>query len=61
LLHWFVDQPERCGFAPLSARDVYELQVAQWLELLDRAGARVHSYRCTDAWRLFYQYLFSAA
>ena len=61
LLHWFVDQPERAGCAPLAARDVYELDVAHWLELLARAGTRVDNYRCTDVWGLFYQYVFSPA
>ena len=61
LLYWFVDQPERAGCAPLAARDVYELDVAHWLELLARAGTRVDNYRCTDVWGLFYQYVFSPA
>jgi len=59
LLHWLVDQPERAGSASLDKRDVYELDVPNWLELLARAGAHVHQCRCTDEWGLFHQYVFS--
>ncbi len=57
LRHWFVEQVAVADL-PLAERDVYELPVAQWLALFERAGLTVVSHRCTDAQDLFWQYVF---
>ncbi|MCB9664029.1 MAG: class I SAM-dependent methyltransferase [Alphaproteobacteria bacterium] len=53
---WCVDQLDVVTAAP-AARDVYELDVARWLDLLDGAGFDVLAHRFTDRWGLFHQYV----
>ena len=60
LLHWCLDQID-LAFAPLEQRDVYELDVSRWLEVLQRANAHVLQHRYTDEWYLFHQYAFTNA
>jgi hypothetical protein len=43
---------------PRAEPDVYDLDVASWLELLAQAGARDVSHTYTDQWKLFVQYVF---
>lgn len=54
--HWCLEQ---VGMAevPVAERDVYELDVGRWLEVLDRAGLEVLSQRCSDDYGLFHQYV----
>ncbi len=59
LRHWCLDQVN-LAFVSREERDVYELDVAQWLRLLRQAGAQVLSHTYTDEWYLFHQYVFSA-
>ena len=59
LRHWCLDQV-RLAMVSREERDVYELDVAQWLHLLGQAGARVLSHIYTDEWYLFHQYVFTA-
>ena len=54
---WCLDQMEMVA-APLAQRDVYELNVGEWLQLLDRAGLEVTSHQFTDPICLFHQYVF---
>lgn len=53
---WCVDQLDVVG-AAAAARDVYELDVPRWLDLLDAAGFDVLVHRFTDRWSLFHQYV----
>lgn len=53
---WCVDQIEVVGAAP-EARDVYELDVPRWLDVLDAAGLTVLTHRFTDRYNLFHQYV----
>lgn len=53
--HWCLDQLQVVE-AQVADRDVYELDVAHWLELLAAAGFRSVQHRYTDAWHLFVQY-----
>lgn len=57
--HWCIAQVEQAA-APTALRDVYELDVGRWLELLRRAGATVRAHQYTDPWHLFHQYVFAA-
>lgn len=57
--HWCIEQVEQCA-VPTALRDVYELDVARWLDLLRRAGASIHAHQYTDTWYLFHQYVFTA-
>jgi hypothetical protein len=57
--HWCIEQVEQCS-VPTALRDVYELDVARWLELFRRAGATVRAHHYTDSWYLFHQYVFTA-
>lgn len=41
----------------LAERDVYELNLLGWLEVLNRAGLTVTEYHCTDNFGLFYSYM----
>jgi len=56
LRHWSLEQVAMAE-RPVAERDVYELDVGRWLEVLDRAGLQVSSYRPTDAFGLFWQYV----
>ncbi|MBN2800699.1 MAG: class I SAM-dependent methyltransferase [Deltaproteobacteria bacterium] len=55
LRQWCVDQVD-VAWAPLAERDVYELTVPRWRDLLAREGLSVVSGRFTDPYGLFYQY-----
>ncbi len=59
LRHWCLDQVD-LALVSREERDVYELDVAHWLQLLRQAGARVLSHAYTDEWYLFHQYVFTA-
>lgn len=54
---WCLDQVDM-AFKPMEERDVYELNVHQWLTLIQQAGFEVREHRFTDAWCLFQQYVF---
>jgi len=56
LRHWFLGQLAVADL-PIPERDVYELRVAGWLELLAEAGFEVVDHRFTDRWRLFHRYV----
>ena len=56
---WCMDQLAMAD-KPIADRDVYELDVARWLSLLDEAGLRVISHGFTDPYYLFHQYVFCA-
>ncbi len=56
LRHWCLEQV-RMADLPVAERDVYELDVGRWLELLERAGLAVEQHRFTDAYGLFHQYV----
>lgn len=53
---WCVDQL-RLASVPLTQRDVYELDVPRWLEVLERAGFHVIHRGFTDDVQLFHQYI----
>lgn len=57
LHHWCLEQIDH-AFVPREERDVYELDVASWVRLLEDAGATDITHRYTDPWNLFVQYLF---
>ena len=57
LRHWCLDEVDH-AFLPRADRDVYELDVASWLDLLTRVGARNVGHTYTDQWNLFVQYVF---
>jgi methyltransferase family protein len=57
LRHWCLDQVDY-AFVAREARDVYELDVATWVDLLRAADARDVEHRYTDQWNLFVQYVF---
>ncbi len=57
---WCLDEMDMLD-KPLAERDVYELDVAHWLELLDAAGLEVLSHSFTDRVFLFHQYVFRPA
>ena len=59
LRHWCLDQVD-LALSSREERDVYELDVAHWLQLLRQAGAKVLSHTYTDEWYLFHQYVFTA-
>ena len=42
---------------PMAERDVYELDVVHWLELVERAGLHVQERGFTDRVRLFHRYV----
>jgi SAM-dependent methyltransferase len=54
---WCLDQMDMVD-KPLAERDVYELDVVHWLELLDQAGLEVMAHEFTDRVLLFHQYVF---
>jgi ubiquinone/menaquinone biosynthesis C-methylase UbiE len=54
--HFCVEQID-LAYVPVGQRDVYELDVAHWLELLAAAGFSDISHRYTDNACLFVQYL----
>ncbi|MCB9741410.1 MAG: class I SAM-dependent methyltransferase [Alphaproteobacteria bacterium] len=57
ILHrWCLDQL-RMADVPRAARDVYELDVFRWLELLEAAGFEVVERGFTDAHGLFHRYV----
>lgn len=53
---WCLEQP-RLAAVPVAQRDVYELDVGRWLEVLAAAGLRVDVARPTDRYGLFWQYV----
>lgn len=53
---WCLDQVD-VAFAPVADRDVYELDVPRWLDLLREAGVAVVSRTFTDRYGLFCQYV----
>jgi len=55
LRHWFLGQLAVAD-APLAARDVYELTVDRWLQVVAAAGLHVREHRFTDPWKLFHLY-----
>jgi len=55
LRHWFLGQLAVADL-PVAERDVYELEVSGWLQLLATAGFEVTSHRFTDRWKLFHLY-----
>ncbi|TNE91335.1 MAG: class I SAM-dependent methyltransferase [Deltaproteobacteria bacterium] len=54
--HFCLEQLDLAA-VPVADRDVYELDVAHWLELLDAAGFSDVQHRYTDDEHLFVQYL----
>lgn len=46
-----------CVVKPLAERDVYELSVVGWMDLLDSAGLQVVRHGFTDQYCLFHQYV----
>ncbi|MCB9762148.1 MAG: methyltransferase domain-containing protein [Alphaproteobacteria bacterium] len=57
ILHrWCLDQL-RLALVPRAERDVYELDVFRWLEVLDRAGLKVVERGFTDPYGLFHRYV----
>ncbi|NEQ66982.1 MAG: class I SAM-dependent methyltransferase [Symploca sp. SIO2D2] len=46
---------------PLAERDIYELNLPRWLELLKRAGLNVIEWKSSDNFGLFYRYLLKPA
>ncbi len=59
VLHWCLDQVN-LALSSREDRDVYELDVVHWLQLLQQAGAQVLKHTYTDEWSLFHQYVFTA-
>ncbi len=59
LRHWFVGQLAVVD-VPVAERDVYELTVPRWLQVLDAAGLEVTDHRFVDELPLFHRYLFAA-
>lgn len=59
LWRWCLGQLEVVD-KPLAERDVYELTVPRWLELLARAELRVEHHGFTDPYGLFCQYVLRA-
>lgn len=57
LRDWSLGQVELAGSATYAERDVYELDVPAWLDLIARAGLRVERRGFTDRWMLFHQYV----
>jgi len=57
--HWFLGQLEVAEVS-VAERDVYELEVAGWLELVQRADLHVVGHRFVDDWRLFHLYELAA-
>ncbi len=57
LRHWFLGQLAVAD-APAAERDVYELTVPRWLEVLEAAGAEVLAHDFVDDLPLFHRYLF---
>ena len=57
LQHWFLGQLAVADL-PLAERDVYELTVPRWLDLLQSAGLTVEAHRFTDPLPLFHMYRF---
>jgi hypothetical protein len=57
--HWCLEQVQM-AHAPIAERDVYELDVTRWLQLLKRADLCVLSHQFTDDYGLFHQYLLRA-
>jgi hypothetical protein len=57
LRHWFLGQLAVVD-APVAERDVYELTVPRWLELLDAAGLEVDTHGFVDDLPLFHRYVF---
>ncbi|NCG21595.1 MAG: methyltransferase domain-containing protein [Rhodobacterales bacterium] len=55
LRFWCLEQV-RLADSSLVDRDVYELDVGRWREVLADAGLRVDEVRSTDAYGLFFQY-----
>ena len=55
--YWCLEQVALAQ-APVADRDVYELDVPRWLQLLQSAGLRVLSHQFTDDYGLFHQYIF---
>ncbi|MBW4565588.1 MAG: class I SAM-dependent methyltransferase [Mojavia pulchra JT2-VF2] len=53
---WCVGQVFK-AHVPIAERDVYELNLSRWLEVLRRAGLTVIEWKCTDNFGLFYRYL----
>ena len=54
--HWCLGQIAYAD-VPLADRDVYELDVARWVALLERCGLEVAEHAFTDEWRLFHRYV----
>ena len=55
LRYWCLEQV-RLADSSLVERDVYELDVGRWREVLADAGLRVDEVTSTDAYGLFFQY-----
>ncbi len=58
IVHLWCLEQVRLAHAPIESRDVYELDVTRWVEVLESAGFQVRR-RCTDPYGLFWQYLCS--
>lgn len=56
LRHWCLAQI-RLAHVPVHERDVYELDVSRWREVLGNAGLHIESERFTDEVGLFRQYV----
>ncbi|MDP2307922.1 MAG: methyltransferase domain-containing protein [Pseudomonadota bacterium] len=57
LRDWSLAQVGLAAGASYAERDVYELDVVSWLDLIARAGLRVEARGFTDRWLLFHQYV----
>ena len=59
ILHLWCLGQVRLAHVPVDERDVYELDVARGVALLESCGFAVQGRRCTDPYGLFWQYLCS--
>jgi hypothetical protein len=55
LRHWCLEQVAMADL-PRLERDVYELDVGRWREVIAAAGLELIGNRCTDEFGLFWQY-----
>lgn len=58
LQRWCLDQVA-VAHVPLDRRDVYELDVPRWLDVLARAGLQVRERAFSDPYGLFCRYVFA--
>lgn len=59
LRHWFLEQLS-VAEVPVAQRDVYELTVPRWTQLIADAGLCLDAHRNVDDWALFQLYRFQS-